>query len=161
MQGVVYLIVGKHVEGCEKRGLLLLHDQLLPQPKLLFQTCLGSCQSVAVNQLCSHSAEHQTGHHAHRCGADTEALACLHLVIVLHRLQSHLLQPLPTLCLQLWQHHLALHQWQQVGYLTDALTLLLGQHIEVLCKRSKGVVGRACYGYSALESVRVVGHNSI
>ena len=101
MEGILNLIVSQNVKGGEERRLLLLHDHLLPQPRLLLQPRLGTSHAVTVNQLSSHTAEHQAGHHAHGGGADAESLARLHLVVVLHRLQAHLLKPQPALGLKL------------------------------------------------------------
>ena len=161
MEGILNLIVRQNVKGGEERRLLLLHDHLFPQPRILLQPRLSTSHAVTVNQLSSHTAEHQARHHPHSRRADAESLASLHLVVILHRLQAHTLQPLPASRLQLRQHHLASHQGQQMGYLTDALTLLVGQHMQILRQRLKRVVGRTRQGYSALKAVRIVGHHTI
>lgn len=62
---------------------------------------------------------------------------------------------------RLRQHHVALQQRQQVGYLLYALALAVGHHGGLVVQRRKGVVGRAGHGYAALESVGVVIHHAV
>lgn len=62
---------------------------------------------MLLDQRLSHLAEHDTCHHSHRGGTDTKTLAGFHFVVILHRFQSDLFQPFPTLCLQLRQNDFA------------------------------------------------------
>ena len=112
------------LSSSEKRRLLLLHDHLLPQPGVLLQARLRPRETVLVDEQRSHAAEHETGHHAHGCGTDAEALAGLHPVVVLHGIKTHLLQPLAPLGFELWQHHVALHQGQQYAGSNDGSQLV-------------------------------------
>ena len=48
-----------------------------------------------------------------------------------------------------------------MGYLTDAVALLLGEHVQVVGERRERVVGRARHGYAALETVGVVAHHTV
>ena len=83
------------------------------------------------------------------------------MVVVLHRLQAHLLQPFAPPLLQFWQHQVTVHQHQQVRHLTDMLRLLLGHRVGLVLQSGKGVVGCPCHRYTALETVGVVVHHAI
>ena len=116
---------------------------------------------MLLNQRLSHLAEQDAGHHSHRSRTDTETLTGFHLVIILHGLQANLFQPLPTLGFQFGQFHLSLHQRQQMGNLDNAVALAIGEHIQIIRKRSKRIVRGSCHGNTALKAIRIIVHHTI
>ena len=110
VQGILQQLVGNHIVGIQHGWCLRFQQQFFPQPGLLFQLCLGTGQAVLLYQCFAHLAQHQAARHSLGCYAHAETLTGTGAVVVLHRFQSYFLQPLPTPCLQLGQHYLAVHQ---------------------------------------------------